>query len=106
MNTNPSPNTLFQQLAEVIQAEMEHWHVPGVAVGIWHEGQAYMAGFGVTNIENPLPVDENTLFQIGSTTKTITPTAVLRLVEQGNLDLDAFVASITSADPAHPLIAV
>ncbi|MBP6471712.1 MAG: beta-lactamase family protein [Chloroflexi bacterium] len=89
MNTNPSPNTLFQQLAEVIQAEMEHWHVPGVAVGIWHEGQAYMAGFGVTNIENPLPVDENTLFQIGSTTKTITTTAVLRLVEQGKLDLDA-----------------
>ena len=79
---------------------MEHWHVPGVAVGIWYEGQAYTAGFGVTNIENPLPVDENTLFQIGSTTKTITTTAVLRLVEQGKLDLDLSLIHIS--EPTRP----
>jgi CubicO group peptidase (beta-lactamase class C family) len=89
MNKNLSPEPLFQQLAEVIQSEMARWCVPGVAVGVWYEGQAYTAGFGVTNVEHPLPVDENTLFQIGSTTKTMTATAVLRLVEQGRLDLDA-----------------
>ena len=89
MNTKPSPDTLLQQLTEFIQGEMARWHVPGVAVGLWYEGQEYTAVSGVTNVEHPLPVDENTLFQIGSTTKTITTTAVLRLVEQGKLDLDA-----------------
>jgi CubicO group peptidase (beta-lactamase class C family) len=37
----------------------------------------------VTSVENPLPVDEGTLFQLGSTTKTFTATALLRLVDQG-----------------------
>ena len=42
-----------------------------------------------TSIENPLPVDEHTLFQFGSTGKTFTATAMMRLVEQGLVDLDA-----------------
>ena len=61
---------------------------PGVAVGIWHKGRAFGSGFGVTSIEAPDPVDENTLFQIGSTGKTFTATAVMRLVDKKELDLD------------------
>ena len=65
--------------------------VPGVAVGVYHAGEEQYAFFGVTSIENPLPVDENTLFQFGSTGKTFTATAMMRLVEQGLVDLDATV---------------
>jgi CubicO group peptidase (beta-lactamase class C family) len=43
----------------------------------------------VTSIENPLPVDQDTLFVIGSVTKTYTATAIMRLVEAGRIDLDA-----------------
>ena len=46
---------------------------------------------GVTSVENPLPVDEHTLFQFGSTGKTFTATAIMRLVDQGRVDLDATV---------------
>jgi CubicO group peptidase (beta-lactamase class C family) len=62
--------------------------VPGVAAGILHDGEAVFAYHGVTNIENPLPVDENTIFQYGSTHKTFTATAIMRLVDQGKLALD------------------
>src|SRR5205823_2492861 len=41
-----------------------------------------------TSVENPLPVEENTLFQFGSTGKTFTATAMMRLVEQGKVDLN------------------
>jgi CubicO group peptidase (beta-lactamase class C family) len=78
----------FTPLEEQVLAAMERLHVPGVAVGILHGRAEYRAGFGVTNVDHPLPVDADTLFQIGSTTKTVTGTAVMRLVEQGKLDLD------------------
>src|SRR5713101_6997226 len=61
--------------------------VPGAAVGVLHGGEEQYAFHGVTSIENPLPVDENTLFQFGSTGKTFTATAMMLLVEQGSVDL-------------------
>jgi CubicO group peptidase (beta-lactamase class C family) len=63
--------------------------VPGVAVGIVLDGEEHVAFHGVTSVEDPLPVDGSTLFQIGSTGKTYTATAILRLVEEGRIDLDA-----------------
>jgi CubicO group peptidase (beta-lactamase class C family) len=68
--------------------------VPGVAVGLLHQGEAAYAFHGVTSVENPLPVDEVTLFQFGSTGKTFTSTALLRLVEQGHFDLDTRVRDV------------
>ncbi len=62
--------------------------VPGVAVGLIADGEEWLHGFGVTSVEHPLPVDGDTLFQIGSITKTVTATAIMRLVEQGTLALD------------------
>lgn len=69
----------------------ERLAVPGVAVGIIHGGEEHYAFHGVTSIENPLPVDEDTLFQFGSTGKTFTATAIMRLVERGVIDLGATV---------------
>jgi CubicO group peptidase (beta-lactamase class C family) len=82
-------NPLFEQFCEVIREEMAHLHIPGVAVGILDGDACNTAGFGVTNVEHPLPVDANTLFQIGSISKTITATAAMHMVEAGRLDLDA-----------------
>ncbi len=70
---------------------MARLEVPGLAVGVIHDGATYTAGFGVTNADHPLPVDPDTLFQIGSTSKTFTATALMRLVEAGLVDLEATV---------------
>lgn len=80
--------TLDPEFSTVIEAAMVRYHIPGVAVGILANGDASSAGFGVTNLDHPLPVTADTLFQIGSITKTVTATAAMRLVEQGKLDLD------------------
>lgn len=74
-------------LGEWVSEAAERLPVPGVAVGVYQDGEEAYAFHGVTSIENPLPVDENTLFQFGSTGKTFTATAILRLVEQGSVDL-------------------
>jgi len=65
----------------------EH-HVPGVAVGSLYDGQEHYVFHGVTSVENPLAVGPSTLFQIGSTTKTYTATAIMALVEAGKVGLD------------------
>jgi CubicO group peptidase (beta-lactamase class C family) len=66
----------------------EH-HVPGVAVGIFDDGEEHYAYHGVTSAENPLAVGPSTLFQIGSTTKTYTATAIMALAGAGEVVLDA-----------------
>jgi CubicO group peptidase (beta-lactamase class C family) len=79
--------TLFRALDEKIEAAMKRYHTPGVSIGIHWQGREHVKGFGVTNVDFPLPVDGNTMFRIGSTTKTFTGTAMMRLVEQGKVDL-------------------
>jgi CubicO group peptidase (beta-lactamase class C family) len=81
-------------LSEVVQDAMHEAHVPGVAVGILHDGVEETHVFGVTSIENPLSVDADTLFQVGSITKTFTATLLMQLVRQDRLDLDAPVRSV------------
>ena len=77
-----------RRLRQEVSDRAEKLQVPGVAVGIyWGGGEDYVF-HGTTSIENPLPVDENTLFQIGSTGKTFTATAMMRLVEAGRVALD------------------
>jgi CubicO group peptidase (beta-lactamase class C family) len=91
MNTKTSPttNTNFATIGKFIRKEMKRLQVPGVAWGVYHKGEELIAGFGITSIENPLPITVDTLFQTGSITKTFTATVIMQLVEQRKLDLDA-----------------
>ena len=73
--------------AEVAQAAQE-LGVPGVAVGVDRGGEREIVTYGVTSVDHGRPIDEATLFQIGSTAKTFTATAVMALVEQGRIELD------------------
>ena len=84
-------DTDFRDLCDEVVAAMARFGVPGAAVGVLRDGVAYAAGFGITNVAAPVAVDDHTLFQIGSITKTFTGTAIMRLVEAGKLDLDASV---------------
>jgi CubicO group peptidase (beta-lactamase class C family) len=78
----------FQAVCEEITAGMQRIPIPGLAVGLWHAGNEQVAGFGVTSVENPLPVTPDTLFQVGSITKTFTATALMMLMEAGKVELD------------------
>lgn len=76
----------LQAKLDELLAELQ---VPGAAVGVLHDGAEHAAYAGTTSVENPLPVDAKTLFQFGSTGKTYTATALMRLVQQGKVALDA-----------------
>ncbi len=78
----------FEELVDVARAQMEEFSVPGASLGVFFDGEEETAALGVTSIEHPLDVTPDTLFQIGSITKTFTATAIMRLVERGDVDLD------------------
>ncbi|OGU01935.1 MAG: hypothetical protein A2W29_01220 [Gemmatimonadetes bacterium RBG_16_66_8] len=77
----------FQALAALAETRMKEFGVPGVALGIAHNGTVAIRGLGVTNVEDPLPVTAHTVFPIASISKTFAATAMLRLVEQGKVSL-------------------
>lgn len=79
----------IEQLQAKLDDAVARLNVPGAALGVWHQGREQHVCSGVTSVENPLPIDEHTLFQVGSMGKTFTATAIMRLVEQGRIDLDA-----------------
>ncbi len=78
----------FETVCEALRESLDRFGVPGAAIGVEYEGTEATAGYGVTSIEQPLEVDGETLFQIGSITKTVTGTLAMHLMERGELDLD------------------
>jgi CubicO group peptidase (beta-lactamase class C family) len=76
-------------LSELVTATATRFGIPGVTVGVWADGREVYACHGVTSVDNPLPVDRDTLYLLGSVTKTYTATTLLRLVADGRVELDA-----------------
>lgn len=89
---------LAPQLDELYRARMAEAGVTGAAVAILLEGEVvYLRGFGVRDVDSKASVDADTVFRIGSVSKTITALAILRLRDQGKLVLDAPAAAYLPA---------
>lgn len=84
-----APPNRFDALAAFAETKLREYRIPGVALGIIENGVVTTRGLGVTNVEDPLPVHDHTVFPIASISKTFAVTAAMRLVEQGKLDLEA-----------------
>ncbi|MEV0588722.1 serine hydrolase domain-containing protein [Nonomuraea sp. NPDC050310] len=78
----------LNDLQRLLDSEARSRHVPGAAVGVRIDGADHVLTTGVTSLDSPAPVTGETLFQIGSTTKTVTATVVMHLVEEGRVGLD------------------
>jgi CubicO group peptidase (beta-lactamase class C family) len=63
--------------------------VPGAMLSVYDGERTVDLVTGVTNVETGVEVTPDTLFQIGSITKVYTASLLMRLVDQGKLDLDA-----------------
>lgn len=87
--TDPAELEAF--LDKLLGREMEKRHIAGAAVSVVKDGKLFFAkGYGDADLEDGIPVDaEQTIFHVGSVGKLFTWTAVMQLVEQGKLDLDA-----------------
>src|ERR687890_2293025 len=84
-----TPLFISDSLDGYIKQGMKDWNIPGLAIAIVKDGVPILTkGFGVTDVKTNDPVDENTLFMIGSNTKLFTATALSQLEYNKKLSLD------------------
>jgi len=80
-------------LEQKITGLMAEAHVPGLTIAVITEGEIAWSGtFGVRSTATKEPVDENTMFEAASLSKPVTAYIILRLVDQGIMDLDTPLA--------------
>ncbi|MES2643387.1 MAG: serine hydrolase domain-containing protein [Myxococcota bacterium] len=84
----------FAALAAAIEADIAASSASGASVAVYQDGAIVFArGFGSGHPDEDQPITTTTLFQIGSTTKMFTATALLQKVEDGTLALDDTLAT-------------
>jgi CubicO group peptidase (beta-lactamase class C family) len=77
-----------RDLTALLREHASTHSVPGAAIGILREGVATSAYYGVADVSSGEPVTPETLFSIGSLTKSMVATVIARLAEAGRLSLD------------------
>jgi CubicO group peptidase (beta-lactamase class C family) len=76
----------FEQRVELIRQSLD---IPGMSVAVLHKQEVILArGFGVVDLSQGTPASEHTPYPIASLTKTFAAAVIMRLVEEGKLDLD------------------
>ncbi len=77
------------ELNKIVTQALEEFHVPGAAVVVVRGDKTLLCrGYGMRDLENGLPVTENTVFPIASNTKAFTSLLISQLVEEGKLAWD------------------
>ncbi|MEM7317054.1 MAG: serine hydrolase domain-containing protein, partial [Planctomycetota bacterium] len=91
---------------EWVEAVMDEWKTPGLAIAIIDDGHVVLSkGYGYRNLEEQIPVTSDTLFPIGSNTKSFTALLLGMLVDDGKLTWDTPIKEILTDFQLHDPIA-
>jgi len=101
----PAPKAddpLGKGLDDFVAAVMKEYQVPGVAVAAVKDGKVVLIrGYGHRDLEKKLPVTADTLFAVGSISKSFTATALGILVDEKKLTWDAKVRDVVPGFRLH-----
>lgn len=95
-------DTSSQRVIEAyIAAEKANTRMVGLSIGIIKEGEiAYLNGFGYQDLANKTPATENTVYRLASVSKSVTGLMAMRLLEEGQLDLNKDIRDYVPEYPA------
>ncbi|MHA1442081.1 MAG: serine hydrolase [Candidatus Heimdallarchaeota archaeon] len=81
--------TLFEHMEKMILTLMQQSKIPGLSLCVIQDDkEIYSSSFGAKSLKENQPVTQDTLFGIGSITKSFTTMAIMQLAEQGKLDIN------------------
>ena len=95
----PFPEEVQRALEALVRAELAREPHAGLAVGVLHGDRRWVGAYGLRDVERGLPATPRTTWRMASITKSFTAVAVMQLVEQGRLSLDADIHPLVPAWP-------
>lgn len=88
------------QVDNYVRTVMTERHIPGAAIAVIDKGKVVkIQGYGVASLEHNVPVTLETVFEIGSVSKQMTAAAIMLLVEDEKIDLDAPISTYLPNTP-------
>jgi CubicO group peptidase (beta-lactamase class C family) len=86
-----------------VRREMQRAGVPGLSIAVARDGEIVLSrAYGSADVENDVAATPSTRFRTASVAKSLTATAVMKLAEQGKVDLDLPVQTYCPAFPVKP----
>lgn len=100
MAANCQSKKSSQEINNYIAEVQKQYHIPGLALAVIKDGKVvHQMNYGIANIENSVPVNDDTLFPLFSTTKVFSVLAVHQLIAQKKLSLDSKISEFLSDLP-------
>jgi CubicO group peptidase (beta-lactamase class C family) len=81
----------IKAIEDFVVKQMKVDKIPGLSIGFYKNDFIWAKGFGYADLENKTPASARSAYRLASNTKSMTAVAILQLVEQGKVDLDAEV---------------
>ncbi|UCE22638.1 MAG: beta-lactamase family protein, partial [Candidatus Aminicenantes bacterium] len=78
----------IQIIERYVNANMKNLKIPGLAVGFYKDDFIWSKGFGFADLESRVPATSDTLFRAASVTKSMTAVGILKLADDGKINLD------------------
>ena len=89
-----APPVISEDLRTAIRNKVDYGYNPGISMGVVNaDGRAFFS-YGVSSLENLMPSDEHTLYEIASVTKVLTSLLLADTVARGETELDEPVKSL------------
>lgn len=97
------PRNVIERVDQLVAGQMSRAKIPGLSIAIVTDLKLRWAnGYGTADLENGVPATKETNYRLASISKTITAAAILQLVENGKLDLDAPIQRYVPTFPKKP----
>jgi len=97
-STSRTPSEL--EVDNYVRGEMKKRRIPGLSLAVLREGRPVMQrAYGLASVELDVPATVDTVYQLASTTKIFTGTAIMLLSEEGKLSLDDRVTNLLPGLP-------
>jgi len=94
------PQSTPDQVDEYVKQRMRDLHIPGLSLVVLEEGRIVKAsGFGTANVESDTPATPETVYKIASLSKFFIASAILSLMQEGKIRLDAQISQYLEGTP-------